>query len=245
MDRDDSPVGRVLSRREVLTVLGASGLSLLAGGTQEALARADSRLRFPACVARPEQTAGPYFVDAKLNRSDIRSDAASGEVKEGAPLDLVLAVSALRAGGCAPLAGAHVDIWHCDATGVYSGVEDPGFKTVGQTFLRGYQLTDDAGEVRFRTIYPGWYPGRAVHIHFKIRTDPGSARGHEFTSQLYFDEALTGRVFSRMPYAGKTGKPDRNADDEIFARGGDQLLLAPKSVRDGYAARFEVGLQLT
>ena len=106
-------------------------------------------------------------MDAKLNRSDIRSDAASGEVKEGAPLDLVLAVSALRAGGCAPLAGAHVDIWHCVATGVYSGVEDPGYKTVGQTFLRGYQLTDDAGEVRFRTIYPGWYPGRAVHIHFK------------------------------------------------------------------------------
>ena len=94
MDRDDSPVGRVLSRREVLTVLGASGLALLAGGTQEALARADSRRRLPACVARPEQTAGPYFVDAKLNRSDIRSDAASGEVKEGAPLDLVLAVSA-------------------------------------------------------------------------------------------------------------------------------------------------------
>ena len=123
-----------------------------------------------------------------------------------------------------------MDIWHCDAMGVYSGVEDPGFKTVGQTFLRGYQLTDDAGEARFRTIYPGWYPGRAVHIHFKIRTDPGSARGHEFISQLYFDEALTGRVYSRMPYAGRTGKPDRNADDEIFARGGDQLLLAPKSV---------------
>jgi protocatechuate 3,4-dioxygenase beta subunit len=245
MDRDDSPVGRVLSRREVLTVLGASGLALLAGGTHQALAGTDSRRRLPACVARPEQTAGPYFVDAKLNRSDIRSDAGSGEVKEGAPLDLVLAVSALGAGGCAPLAGAHVDIWHCDAMGVYSGVEDPGFTTVGQTFLRGYQLTDDAGEVRFRTIYPGWYPGRAVHIHFKIRTDPGSARGHEFTSQLYFDEALTGRVFSRMPYAGKTGKPDRNADDAIFARGGDQLLLAPKSAGDGYAARFEVGLQLT
>jgi len=184
-------------------------------------------------------------VDAKLNRSDIRSDAGSGDVKEGAPLDLVLAVSALRVGGCAPLAGAHVDIWHCDAMGVYSGVEDPGFTTVGQTFLRGYQLTDDAGEVRFRTIYPGWYPGRAVHIHFKIRTDPGSARGHEFTSQLYFDEALTGRVFSRMPYAGKTGKPDRNAEDAIFARGGEQLLLAPKPAADGYAARFEVGLQLT
>jgi protocatechuate 3,4-dioxygenase beta subunit len=244
MDRDDLPVGRVLSRREALTVLGASGIGLLVGGGHQNPAWADPRRRAPACVARPEQTAGPYFVDAKLNRSDIRSDAASGEVKDGAPLDLVLAVSGLRAGACAPLAGAHVDIWHCDAMGVYSGVKDPGFDTVGRSFLRGYQITDDAGEARFRTIYPGWYPGRAVHIHFKIRTDPGSERGHEFVSQLYFDEALTGRVFSRMPYAGRKGEPDRNADDAIFARGGQQLLLSPKATGEGYSARFEVGLQL-
>src|SRR5262245_66204304 len=98
MDRDDLPVGRVLSRREALTVLGASGLALLAGGTHQTSAWADPRRRAPACVARPEQTAGPYFVDAKLKRSDIRSDPASGEVKEGTPLDLVLAVSGLRAG---------------------------------------------------------------------------------------------------------------------------------------------------
>jgi protocatechuate 3,4-dioxygenase beta subunit len=235
----------VLSRREALTVLGASGIALLVGGGHQHQLWADPRRRTLACVARPEQTAGPYFVDAKLNRSDIRSDPASGEVKDGAPLDLVLAVSGLRAGTCAPLAGAHVDIWHCDATGVYSGVKDPGFDTLGQSFLRGYQITDNAGEARFRTIYPGWYPGRAVHIHFKIRTDPGSERGHEFVSQLYFDEALTDRVFARMPYAGKKGRPDRNADDEIFARGGKQLLLAPKATADGYSARFEVGLQLT
>jgi protocatechuate 3,4-dioxygenase beta subunit len=243
MDRDDSPVGRVLSRREILTVLGASGLALLAGGTHQR-AWADPRRRAPACVARPEQTAGPYFVDAKLDRADVRSDATSGQVKEGTPLDLVLAVSGLSGGNCAPVAGAHVDIWQCDAMGVYSGVEDPEFNTVGQTFLRGYQLTDDRGEARFRTIYPGWYPGRAVHIHFKIRTDPAAARGHEFTSQLYFDDALSRQVYARMPYASRKGQPERNADDRIFARGGDQLLLAPKPIGDGYTARFEVGLQL-
>jgi protocatechuate 3,4-dioxygenase beta subunit len=244
MDRDDSPVGRVLSRREALTVLGASGLVLLGGDTGQLRAWTSSRSRVPACVARPEQTEGPYFVDEMLKRSDIRSDPGSGVVKDGTPLVLTLAVSALRAGSCAPLAGAHVDIWHCDADGVYSGVEDPGFNTVGQSFLRGYQLTDKAGEARFQTIYPGWYSGRTVHIHFKIRTDPGAARGHEFTSQLYFDDGLTTKVFERMPYAGKKGRRDRNEDDRIFGRGGDQLMLAPTAAGDGYTARFEVGLQL-
>lgn len=243
MQQDDSPVGRVLSRRETLAVLAVSGLVLLADGRQ-ARAWAKAGRGLPACVARPEQTEGPYFVDDMLNRSDIRSDPRSGVVKEGTPLALTLAVAAIRAGSCAALSGAHVDIWHCDAAGVYSGVEDPGFNTVGQSFLRGFQITDDAGEARFRTIYPGWYPGRAVHIHFKIRTDPRSERGHEFTSQLYFDDAVTSRVFSRMPYAAKSGKRDRNEDDGIFARGGDQLLLAPKESAGGYSARFEVGLQL-
>jgi len=244
MDPDDLPTGRILSRREILTVLGASGFALLAGGGHPPGAWAESRRRVPACVARPEQTEGPYFVDGKLNRSDIRSDMSTGAVKDGTPLALTFAVSGVRAGNCAPLAGAHVDIWHCDAAGVYSGVEDPGFNTVGQSFLRGYQITDDDGVAKFRTIYPGWYSGRAVHIHFKIRTDPGAARGLEFTSQVYFDDALNARVLSRMPYAAKRGQHDRNADDRIFARGGDQLLLSPSAERDGYAARFEVGLQL-
>jgi len=244
MHRDDVPVGQVLSRREALGVLGASGLVLLAGGSHERYAWAMSKVGLPSCIVRPEQTEGPYFVDEMLNRSDIRSDPGSGAVKDGTPLDLTLAVSAVRQGSCAPLAGAHVDIWHCDAAGVYSGVEDPGFDTRGQSFLRGYQITNQAGEVRFRTIYPGWYSGRTVHIHFKIRTDPKAERGHEFTSQLYFDDALTTRVLARMPYAAKTGRRDLNADDTIFARGGDQLLLAPKAAAAGYAARFEVGLQL-
>jgi protocatechuate 3,4-dioxygenase beta subunit len=245
MEGDDVPVGRVLSRREVLTVLGASGLALIAGGATDPSAWAASRRRVPACVARPAQTEGPYFVDRMLARSDIRSDPSSGAVKEGVPLALTIAVSSIGAGKCTPLAGAHVDIWQCDAAGVYSGVEDPGFNTVGKSFLRGYQLTDQGGEAGFRTIYPGWYPGRAVHIHFKIRTDPAASQGHEFTSQIYFDEKVNDRVFGRMPYSAKTGRRDRNADDRFFTSGGDQLLVTPRAAGDGYEARFDVGLQLS
>src|SRR4029079_13300775 len=114
----------------------------------------------PGCVVRPEMTEGPYFVDGQMERSDIRVEPTDGSVKEGFPLTLAIAVSQINNSTCAPLAGAHVDIWHCDAAGVYSDVSDPGFNTKGQTWLRGYQVTDSNGLVQFTTIYPGWYSGR-------------------------------------------------------------------------------------
>jgi len=245
MDRDDTPIGRVLTRREALGVLGVSTLGLLGGRSlwDPGKLGPSRSTADPGCVVRPEQMEGPYFVDERLNRSDIRSDPVTGAVKEGTPLALVLAVADVRDGACTPLVGAHVDVWHCDATGVYSDVKDPGFDTRGQRFLRGYQITDSKGEARFQTIYPGWYEGRAVHIHFKIRTDPGAGRGTEFVSQLYFDDALNSRVLGRMPYAAKGNAPSRNAADEIFADGGEQLILLPKETGRGYAARFVVGLE--
>jgi protocatechuate 3,4-dioxygenase beta subunit len=121
-----------------------------------------------ACVVRPEMTEGPYFVDEMLNRSDIRSDPSTGEVKEGLPLQITMRVSQVG-DACAPLEGAQVDIWHCDAMGIYSDTTDPGFNTVGQKFLRGYQVTDANGVAQFTTIYPGWYQGRTVHIHLATR----------------------------------------------------------------------------
>jgi protocatechuate 3,4-dioxygenase beta subunit len=137
-----------------------------------------------------------------------------------------------------------VDIWHCDALGVYSDVQDPGFNTIGQKFLRGYQVTDAHGEARFVTIYPGWYPGRTVHIHFKIRTAPVAQRHFEFTSQLYFDDVLTDRVHAAPPYAANGLRTARNQHDGIFRHGGDQLMLAPTVVAEGYAAAFAIGLRL-
>ena len=243
MTHEDRPAGHLFSRREVVTFLGATGVAWLMTGNLSPR-RVVAGTLGPSCVVRPEQTEGPFFVDERLNRSDIRSDPADGRVKPGTPLALTLLVSRLNAGDCQPLPGAQVDIWHCDALGVYSDVQDFSFNTIGQKFLRGYQVTDARGEARFVTVYPGWYPGRTVHIHFKIRTAPVAQRSFEFTSQLYFDDVLTDRVHADPPYAAQGPRTARNQHDWIFRRGGDQLMLAPTIVADGYAAAFAIGLQL-
>lgn len=242
MTREDVPVGRLLSRREVVVLLGTSAACLMVDSLFPY--RAVAGMSGPACVVRPEQTEGPYFVDERLHRSDIRSDPTDGQVKPGTPLALTVLLSRLSAGDCQPLAGAQVDIWHCDALGVYSDVRDPGFNTVGKKFLRGYQITDERGEAKFLTIYPGWYEGRTVHIHVKVRTAPVARRSFEFTSQMYFDDAFTDRVHADQPYASKGQRIARNQHDRIFRRGGDQLMLAPTATANGYAATFAIGLQL-
>ena len=284
---DDRPVGRLLTRREVLAgLLAGAGAVVLArcdplgqalrgpvtpvtaptattgtaapataataavtAPTAEAAATATPEATraatLPSCVVRPEMTEGPYFVDEMLNRADIRSDPADGSVREGAPLRLTFLVSQIGASACTPLAGAQVDIWHCDAAGVYSDATDRGFNTRGKKFLRGYQVTDNKGVAGFTTIYPGWYAGRAVHIHFKIRTLAGATTTHEFTSQLFFDDALSDTVYSQAPYAGRGRRTTRNSNDGIYRSGGDQLLLQVRpDGSGGYAATFDIGLQL-
>ena len=244
MTHESGPAGPLLSRREVVAFLGATGAAWLMTGSLNPR-RAVAGTLVPSCIVRPEQTEGPYFVDERLNRSDIRSDPTDGRVKSGTPLALTLLISRLNAGDCQPLPGAQVDIWHCDTQGVYSDVQDPGFNTIGQKFLRGYQVTDPRGSARFVTVYPGWYPGRTVHIHLKIRTAPVARRSFEFTSQLYFDDVLTDRVHADPPYVAKGRRTARNQHDWIFLRGGDQLLLAPTTTADGYSATFAIGLQFT
>jgi len=236
MRSDDTPVGRLLTRREVVALLGLAGAGLMARHASAAPA--------PACVVRPEQTEGPYFVEERLVRSDIRSDPASGEVRPGAVLQLAFNVSALRGDACAPLPGVVVDVWHCDALGAYSDVRDPRGSTVGQKFLRGAQTTDAAGAARFMTIYPGWYQGRAVHIHFKVRTAPAAARGHEFTSQIYFDDAVTDQIHALEPYARRGQGRLRNDGDGLFRHGGRQLLAAVARSGQGYATTFDLAVSL-
>ncbi len=244
MDTDDRPVGRVLSRRELLTTLGIAAASVAIGLPVGRRSLALASTLSQDCIVRPEQTEGPYFVDERLQRSDLRVDPATGERKAGTPLKLDLDVSRVTRDGCLPLSGARVDVWHCDADGVYSDVRDPSFDTSGHAFLRGYQLTDASGRARFRTIYPGWYEGRTVHIHFKVRTSPKQRRGYDFTSQLYFDDRLNDVVLARPPYSRRGTRAVRNRMDGIYRDGGDRLMLAPVKSGDGYAARFALALKL-
>jgi protocatechuate 3,4-dioxygenase beta subunit len=115
---------------------------------------------------------------------------------------------------------------------------------VGQKFLRGYQVTDSEGRAEFLTIYPGWYLGRTVHIHFKIRTADMSQPNYEFTSQLYFDDALTDRVYAQLPYSDRGQRNQRNAQDGIFRSGGEQLILQLAEAGEGYEGLFDIGLEL-
>ncbi len=234
---DDGAAGGGLAESATPGTAASSGGTTSTAPTASATATAAS----VACVITPELTEGPYFVDERLNRSDIRPDPVTREIKEGVPLRLGLTVSRVDE-SCTPLAGAVVDMWHCDALGVYSDVSGAGRSdTTGQKFLRGYQVADGNGAVEFLTIYPGWYSGRTIHIHFKVRIDPDSPQGFEFTSQMFFDEAVTDAVMARSPYSQK-GSPDvRNASDNIF----DNAMVVPLTEDgDGYSGTFHVGVNI-
>jgi protocatechuate 3,4-dioxygenase beta subunit len=268
LDDDDRLIGRILSRREVLALFGTGGVALAiaacapggSSGTSAGASASSSAVTasatpgssavassgaatagaVPSCVVVPELTEGPYYVDVNLERSDIRPNTADGVVSEGAPLELGWLLSQVDGDGCLPLEGAIVDVWHCDALGVYSGVQG----STGTDFLRGFQRTDANGAASFTTIYPGWYQGRAVHIHFKVRTDPDAEAGFEFTSQLFFDDALSQQVYASGVYASN-GTPDRsNANDSIFNESDAATLLAVTQEGDTYKTTFSIAVQL-
>ncbi|HEY6533808.1 MAG TPA: hypothetical protein VIY72_15985 [Acidimicrobiales bacterium] len=182
-----------------------------------------------------EQDEGPYHLDAQPERRDVIED------RDGISLQLGIR---LARGGNPPLGDATVEIWQCDALGRYSGFPPPDSSTVvtsataprveylpDQTFLRGRQRADGAGMVEFRTIYPGWYPGRTVHIHLMVHTS-----GYVLTSQLYFPDRNSDEVLARAPYVTRPGRDTTNDTDEIIATGGDPAMLDIVPTRDGYRA---------
>ena len=252
MHDDDEPVGRILTRRQALAALGLAGAGLTIVGSagaayastgSTAASTATQALAAIDCVAKPEMTEGPYFVDEGLNRSDIRTDPSDGSTVVGTRLDVNFSVLQVGTAGCVPLADAIVDIWHCDAFGVYSDVA--ANDSVGKKFLRGYQVSNAAGKVTFTTILPGWYQGRTIHIHIKIRTTGTDGNPYEFTSQLYFTEEFQLAYLATDPYAAQGTRDTTNATDPWYLEAGDQMLLTPRTRRLGYTADFCIGLDLS
>lgn len=191
--------------------------------------------RSALCRDWAEQDEGPYHRNIGPVRRDIAED------QPGAPLLLGIC---LASGDGRPLPGVAVDIWHCDALGRYSGFPPPDPAVVvtaatapktaylpGETFLRGRQITDTAGAVEFHTIYPGWYPGRTVHIHAVADT-----ASETFTSQLYFPDPTSDGVLATDPYCDRPGRDTTNDTDTIFATGGTPAVLAIDRSASGYRA---------
>jgi len=234
---------RLLRRREAVLTLAGLGLTGALGARASGVLGTPGAEAAAACVLSPEVTEGPYWIDNNLTRRDIT------EGRPGLPLELVLAVQDAKT--CTAIKGADVELWHCDAVGVYSGYESgspggPGGQHAAPTdsdrYLRGHQKADADGRVRFLTIYPGWYRGRTPHIHLKVHV--GGSVVH--TGQLFFDEKTTAAAYRHAPYKSH-GQPDTShAEDMIYAQAGRSratLKLARRSNgRKGYRGSITLGV---
>ena len=199
----------------------------------------------------PQQIEGPYFVDQMPNRSDIRSDTSEDSIKDGIPLHLTFHVYDVNNGQCVPLSGAKVDIWHTDSQGIYSAVKDMG--TSGKNFLRGYQVTGSNGTVEFSTIYPGWYEGRTIHIHDKVRMFNGSKTILEWTSQLYFNDSMNQLIHKQSPYSNHGPPQTANEQDVVYSSGsvdglvdrnsGEHLIVNLTKDGSGYVGETNIILR--
>jgi protocatechuate 3,4-dioxygenase beta subunit len=233
-----------LTRRRALEWAGAVGLAAFLPGcagdddeaagtaadgptaTETQAATGTTTTATPDCVLTPELTEGPFYLELDLVRADITDG------KDGLPFDLRVLV--VDADACEPIRDAAVDVWHCDAGGVYSGVQgDSG------TFLRGIQMTDAEGAAQFRTIFPGWYQGRAVHIHLKVHVGGSES----FTGQLFFDDATLDAVYAKAPYSARGAADTPNEADGIFGQGGDSAIVAVTVGDDSCSGSVTLGVQ--
>lgn len=221
-----------LTRRQALTGTAATlGATLAFGRSGRVQAETTGGT---VCVLTPEAMQGPFYFDPKLLRAGIT------EGKPGAQLEVSLQV--VEAGSCAPLTDARVDIWQCDALGLYSGYDGQATgSSKGETFLRGTQVTDEDGNVRFQTIYPGWYPGRTPHIHFKVILDDKDL----VTGQLYFPDATSESIYAKIaPYNERGEERDTfNANDFIFKKeDGAKTIAEVAGDGDSYRATLIIGV---
>ena len=221
-----------LSRKSILRLAGIVAASLGTGAWKSRDAEGGGPAAVEAgrvsCVLTPEMTEGPFYIA----REKVRRNITDGH--PGTPL--VLRLTVVDASTCKPIKGAAVDIWHADAAGNYSGF---GAGSGNRTSMRGIQRTDANGVATFRTVYPGWYQGRSVHIHVKVHV-----RGHVVhTGQLFFSDAMTDRVYRNAPYNKRPNRTTRNANDSIFVNGGRRSLLAvSRRAAGGYLGKITMGV---
>jgi protocatechuate 3,4-dioxygenase beta subunit len=239
--------GRGITRRQSLGVAGTAGAGLFLGGLtgklplpdlggKESLAQAAK-----TCIRlNPEQEEGPFYVDL----GKVRSNVTEGQ--EGVPLTLRIRV--IDHTKCEPLANAAVDIWQCNASGIYSDEESED--TLGQTYLRGIQFTDADGWAELKSIHPGHYEGRATHVHVRVhiggkRTKKTFKGGHLcHTGQMFFPEAINDVVYAVSPYSSETATRVPNASDRVYtAQGGKYSLAKVKgSIASGLEATVTMGV---
>jgi len=202
-----------------VTALGLAGLK----------AAHESDAATVSCILMPEQTEGPYYIAGEKLRRNITDG------RPGTPL--VLRAFVVDATTCRPIRNAAVDIWHADAGGVYSGF---GNGASSRTFMRGIQRTNAKGLAQFRTVYPGWYQGRTVHIHVKVHV--GGSVVH--TGQLYFPDSVTDAVYRRAPYSSRPNRDVRNATDSVYRNGGNKSVVMLKRNSAGvYVATITMGVR--
>ncbi len=210
--------GALMSRDAFAQATGGSGAGLITGAE--------------VCVITPEVAEGPFYFDPTLERADIT------EGRPGLPTRVRLQVVDEQ---CHPMPGARVDIWHCDALGLYSGYPNQtgGVDTSGETFMRGTQFADDQGVVEFATVYPGWYRGRTTHIHFKVFLDETTL----LTGQLFFPDEVSERVYARVaPYTERTGRDTFNDGDGIARRAGPPSVAEVEELPEAYLVQMIIGV---
>lgn len=260
--RDVIRVGSVIFASGAMGALEAFLTGCNAAGSSGSSSSSSSNSA--SCVQSTNVTRGPYFVDNQADpnitgddvdtsipdRADIRSDTkGSTGMQSGLPLYLNITVGSYSSGSCSPIANAQVHIWHCNAQGVYSDVQaatnDSGADLTGENFLRGYKYTDTNGKASFTTIYPGWYSGRAVHIHVKIRVfDVSGNVTTEATTQLFFDDSISTALYAaNSDYSRSASRDTMNSTDSIYAAESPSLLVSLSgSASTSYTGTISIGI---
>jgi protocatechuate 3,4-dioxygenase beta subunit len=232
-----------MNRRKLLKNLGLIGLSSIVPYPKSFGIKTSSKQRLmktAGCWLTPQKTEGPFYFNSNLVRQDIRTDFDTGELHDGLQLNMTFTVIDAN---CNPVPNVLVDIWHCDKDGLYSGYTGQlgGVSTIDMDFLRGIQVTDANGQCSFITSYPGWYPGRATHIHFKARLDSTTY----VTSQFAFQNSINDTVYATSLYLERGPNPTSNEDDNIFGTANPEFLIMDASLNSttgGYDGTFTIGV---